>query len=146
MKSTPATIKYSLHLLDMVLYLTIPKLKICKILHPRYMPMGVWIAAICHGPLPFDGLIDIKTTRPLIEGKAITGFPLEGEIALGVDDILRSRKLTTVERVANKNRAKYLAPIHPWDDYSITDGKLVAGVNANSSYSTTIRATNALYS
>ncbi|CAI4751450.1 BMB_G0052890.mRNA.1.CDS.1 [Saccharomyces cerevisiae] len=73
-------------------------------------------------------------------------FPLEGEIALGVDDILRSRKLTTVERVANKNGAKYLAPIHPWDDYSITDGKLVTGVNANSSYSTTIRAINALYS
>lgn len=104
------------------------------------------IAAICHGPLLFDGLIDFKTTRPLIEGKAITGFPLEGEIALGVDNILRSRKLTTVERVANKNRAKYLAPIHPWDDYSITDGKLVTGVNANSSYSTTIRAINALYS
>ncbi|CAI4810053.1 BAF_collapsed_G0054200.mRNA.1.CDS.1 [Saccharomyces cerevisiae] len=57
---------------------------------------GGVIAAICHGPLLFDGLIDIKTTRPLIEGKAITGFPLEGEIALGVDDILRSRKLTTV--------------------------------------------------
>ncbi|CAI4811852.1 AGK_G0053550.mRNA.1.CDS.1 [Saccharomyces cerevisiae] len=123
-----------------------PKAKICKILHPRYMPMGGVIAAICHGPLLFDGLIDIKTTRPLIEGKAITGFPLEGEIALGVDDILRSRKLTTVERVANKNGAKYLAPIHPWDDYSITDGKLVTGVNANSSYSTTIRAINALYS
>ncbi|CAI4720307.1 AEG_G0044050.mRNA.1.CDS.1 [Saccharomyces cerevisiae] len=110
MKSTPATIKYSLHLLDMVLYLTIPKLK-----SARYCIQDIcqWGCDRCHlsWTAPFDGLIDIKTTRPLIEGKAITGFPLEGEIALGVDDILRSRKLTTVERVANKNGAKYLAPI-----------------------------------
>ncbi|CAI4729047.1 CFF_collapsed_G0044820.mRNA.1.CDS.1 [Saccharomyces cerevisiae] len=69
MKSTPATIKYSLHLLDMVLYLTIPKLK-----SARYciqdMPIGGVIAAICHGPLLSPGLRDIKTTRPLFEGKA----------------------------------------------------------------------------
>ena len=123
-----------------------PKAKNLQDIASKIYANGGVIAAICHGPLLFDGLIDIKTTRPLIEGKAITGFPLEGEIALGVDDILRSRKLTTVERVANKNGAKYLAPIHPWDDYSITDGKLVTGVNANSSYSTTIRAINALYS
>ncbi|CAI4822101.1 ATM_1a_G0053590.mRNA.1.CDS.1 [Saccharomyces cerevisiae] len=123
-----------------------PKAKNLQDIASKIYANGGVIAAICHGPLLFDGLIDIKTTRPLIEGKAITGFPLEGEIALGVDDILRSRKLTTVERVSNKNGAKYLAPIHPWDDYSITDGKLVTGVNANSSYSTTIRAINALYS
>ncbi|CAI4434915.1 CFA_G0017600.mRNA.1.CDS.1 [Saccharomyces cerevisiae] len=114
-------------------------------MHPRYANGG---CDRCHlsWTAPFRWINRYQTTRPLIEGKTITGFPLEGEIALGVDDILRSRKWTTVERVANKNGAKYLAPIHPWDDYSITDGKLVTGVNANSSYSTTIRAINALYS
>ncbi|CAI4796899.1 BDF_1d_G0052810.mRNA.1.CDS.1 [Saccharomyces cerevisiae] len=95
---------------------------------------------------PFRWINRYQNNKTINRRQAITGFPLEGEIALGVDDILRSRKLTTVERVANKNGAKYLAPIHPWDDYSITDGKLVTGVNANSSYSTTIRAINALYS
>nr|CAI6639362.1 ASN_HP1_G0042940.mRNA.1.CDS.1 [Saccharomyces cerevisiae] len=91
----------------MVLYLTIPKQKSARYPHPRYANGG---CDRCHlsWTAPFHGLIDIKTTRPLIEGKAITGFPLEGEIALGVDDILRSRKLTTVERVANKNWSQVL--------------------------------------
>ncbi|CAI4800888.1 ADQ_G0052530.mRNA.1.CDS.1 [Saccharomyces cerevisiae] len=86
-----------------------PKAKICKILHPRYANGGV-ISRHLSWTAPFDGLIGYQNNKTINRRQSITGFPLEGEIALGVDDILRSRKLTTVERVANKNRAKYLAP------------------------------------
>lgn len=63
----------------------------------------------------------------MIEGKSITGFTDVGETILGVDSILKAKNLATVEDVAKKYGAKYLAPVGPWDDYSITDGRLVTG-------------------
>ncbi|CAI4953996.1 CGH_3_HP_G0000460.mRNA.1.CDS.1 [Saccharomyces cerevisiae] len=85
-----------------------------------------------------------KTGRPLIEGKSITGFTDVGETILGVDSILKAKNLATVEDVAKKYGAKYLAPVGPWDDYSITDGRLVTGVNPASAHSTAVRSIDAL--
>ncbi|KOG96480.1 uncharacterized protein DI49_4808 [Saccharomyces eubayanus] len=105
---------------------------------------GGVVAAVCHGPAIFDGLTNKSTGKPLIEGKSITGFTDVGETVLGLDSILKAKGLATVEDIAKKYGAKYLAPVGPWDDYSITDGKLVTGVNPASAHSTAVRSIKAL--
>lgn len=67
-----------------------------------------------------------------------------GEVVLNVDKIMKDKGLLSVEDIAKKYGAKYLAPIGPWDDFSITDGKLVTGVNPASAHSTAQRAIDAL--
>lgn len=105
---------------------------------------GGVVAAVCHGPAIFDGLTEIATGKPLIEGKAITGFTDIGEVLLNVDDIMKERNLLSVEDIAKKYGAKYLAPVGPWDDYSVTDGRLITGVNPASAHSTALRSIKAL--
>ncbi|EDO14391.1 hypothetical protein Kpol_196p3, partial [Vanderwaltozyma polyspora DSM 70294] len=99
-----------------------------KIASEIYDNNGV-VAAVCHGPAIFDGLIEKKTGKPLIEGKAITGFTDIGEVILKVHGVMKEKNLLSVEDIAKKYNAKYLPPIGPWDDYSVTDGKLITGVN-----------------
>ncbi|SCU82033.1 LAMI_0B08680g1_1 [Lachancea mirantina] len=107
-----------------------------------YQNGGV-VAAVCHGPAIFENLKDLDTGRYLVEGKAITGFTDIGEVILKVDDIMREKNLKSVEDIAKLRGAKYLAPIGPWDDYSITDGRVVTGVNPASAHSTAVRAMEA---
>ncbi|AJU98190.1 Hsp31p [Saccharomyces cerevisiae YJM1381] len=121
-----------------------PKAKDLQDIASEIYANGGVVAAVCHGPAIFDGLTDKKTGRPLIEGKSITGFTDVGETILGVDSILKAKDLATVEDVAKKYGAKYLAPVGPWDDYSITDGRLVTGVNPASAHSTAVRSIDAL--
>ena len=121
-----------------------PKAKDLQDIASEIYANGGVVAAVCHGPAIFDGLTDKKTGRPLIEGKSITGFTDVGETILGVDSILKAKNLATVEDVAKKYGAKYLAPVGPWDDYSITDGRLVTGVNPASAHSTAVRSIDAL--
>ncbi|SCV02302.1 LAMI_0G17700g1_1 [Lachancea mirantina] len=108
-----------------------------------YQNGGV-VAAVCHGPAIFENLKDLDTGKYLIEGKVITGFTNIGEVMLKVDDIMRQKSLKSVEDIAKLRGAKYLAPIGPWDDYSITDGRLVTGVNPASAHSTAVRAMEAV--
>lgn len=121
-----------------------PKAKELQGLAEDIYANGGVVAAVCHGPAIFDGLKDKKTGKPLIEGKAITGFTDIGEVVLNVDKIMKDKGLLSVEDIAKKYGAKYLAPIGPWDDFSITDGKLVTGVNPASAHSTAQRAIDAL--
>nr|CAI6769996.1 CMF_HP1_G0048180.mRNA.1.CDS.1 [Saccharomyces cerevisiae] len=93
-----------------------PKAKNLQDIASKIYANGGVIAAICHGP-PFRWINRYQNNKTINRRQSYNRFPTEGEIA--------PEEPTTVERVANKNRAKYLAPIHPWDDYSITDGKLV---------------------
>ncbi|CAH00198.1 uncharacterized protein KLLA0_D00682g [Kluyveromyces lactis] len=116
-----------------------------KIASDIYANNGV-VAAVCHGPAIFDGLTDKDTGKPLIQGKVITGFTDIGEEILGVADILKQKKLDTVEDIAKKYHAKYMAPIGPWDDFSIADGRLVTGVNPASASSTAKRTDQVLNS
>jgi putative intracellular protease/amidase len=105
---------------------------------------GGVVAAVCHGPAIFDGLTEIATGKPLIQGRSITGFTDIGEQLLKVDDIMKERNLLSVEDIAKKYGATYLPPVGPWDDYSVSDGRLITGVNPASAHSTALRSITAL--
>ncbi|CCF60026.1 hypothetical protein KAFR_0I02470 [Kazachstania africana CBS 2517] len=105
---------------------------------------GGIVAAVCHGPAIFDGLNDKKTGKNILNGKAITGFTDIGETMLGVDTIMKEMNLLSVEDIAKKYNVKFLSPIGPWDDYSITDDRIITGVNPASAGSTATRSMDAL--
>ncbi|CAN3362265.1 glutathione-independent glyoxalase Hsp31p [Diutina catenulata] len=105
---------------------------------------GGIISAVCHGPAIFSGLVNSTTGKPMIEGKAITGFTDLGEKLLKVETIMKAKNLMSVEDIAKKEGAIYLPPISPWDDYSVTDDRIVTGVNPASAASTAKRCIIAL--
>jgi D-lactate dehydratase len=45
---------------------------------------GGIVSAVCHGPVILPGVIDRDTGKSIVEGKTVTGFTVEGEIALKV--------------------------------------------------------------
>lgn len=90
---------------------------------------GGILAAVCHGGAIFDGMVDKANDKPLLQGKSITGFTDIGEAILGVDGIMKENGLQSIEEMAKKYGAKYLASLGPWNDYSVSDGKLITGVN-----------------
>lgn len=105
---------------------------------------GGAVGAVCHGFAIFDGLIEKKTGKPLIEGKAYTGFTSIGEVLLKIDGVMKEKNLLFVEDLAEKYHAKYLSPLGPWDDFSIADGRVITGVNPQSAHSTALRCIKAL--
>jgi len=104
---------------------------------------GGVVSAVCHGPAILPGIIDAKTGESIIAGKAVTGFTTEGEVVLKVIDKIKQDKVPTIEEGAAKVGAKYLAPLHPFDDFSITDGRVPTGANPASARSTAERAVKA---
>lgn len=107
---------------------------------------GGIIAAICHGPVILPGIIDSKTGKSIIEEKTVTGFTIEGEIVLNVFDKLKSDNVLLVVEAVSKAGADYSSPMHPFDDYSITAGRLVTGANPESARSAAERAVKAFNS
>ncbi len=104
---------------------------------------GGIVSAVCHGPAILPGISDAKTGKSIIADKAVTGFTTEGEIILHVLDKIKQDKVPTIEEGAAKVGAKYLAPLHPFDDFSITDGRVPTGANPASARSTAERAIKA---
>ena len=104
---------------------------------------GGIIAAICHGPVILPGIIDSKTGKSIIEEKTVTGFTIEGEIVLNVFDKLKSDNVLLVVKAVSKAGADYSSPMHPFDDYSITAGRVITGANPASARSTAERAAKA---
>jgi putative intracellular protease/amidase len=104
---------------------------------------GGIVAAVCHGPVILPGVIDSKTGKSIIEEKTVTGFTIEGEVVLKVWDKLLSDKVPPVVEVVSKAGADYSSPMHPFDDYSITVGRLVTGANPASARSAAERALTA---
>ena len=104
---------------------------------------GGIVSAVCHGPAILPGIVDSQTGRSIIAGRAVTGFTTEGEILLNVLEKIKADNVPTIEEGAAKVGAKYLAPLHPFDDFSLTDGRLVTGANPASAHSTAERAVKA---
>jgi putative intracellular protease/amidase len=105
---------------------------------------GGIVSAVCHGPAILPGVIDHETGETINAGKAVTGFSTEGEIVLELLDKIKQDKVPTIEEAAAKIGAKYLAPLHPFDDFSITDGRVPTGAKPASARSTAERAVKAL--
>jgi len=99
---------------------------------------GGIVAAVCHGPVILPGIIDSKTGKSIIEGKTVTGFTIEGEIVLNVFEKLKSDKVIPVVEAVS-----YSSPMHPFDDYSITAGRVITGANPASARSAAERAVKA---
>jgi len=104
---------------------------------------GGIVAAVCHGPVLLPGVIDPATGKSIIAGKSVTGFTIEGEIVLKVWDKLKSDKVPPVVEAVSKPGADYSSPMHPFDDYSITVGRLITGANPASARSAAERALKA---
>lgn len=101
---------------------------------------GGIVSAVCHGPAILPGILDQNTSKSIIAGKTVTGFTTEGEIILKVIDKIKQDKVPTIEEGAAKVGAKYVAPPHPFDNFSITDGRVVTGANPASARSTAEKA------
>ena len=101
---------------------------------------GGVLAATCHGAAIFPGVIDRATSKPVIDGKVVTGFTKEGEVILKVMDTLRAHKVVMIEDAVKKAGGFYSAPNEPFDDYSITAGRIVSGANPASARSAAERS------
>jgi D-lactate dehydratase len=104
---------------------------------------GGIVSAVCHGPVLLPGVVDSQTGESIIEGKTVTGFTIEGEVVLEVWDKLKSDGVAPVVEAVTKAGADYSSPMHPFDDYSITAGRLVTGANPASARSAAERALKA---
>lgn len=97
------------------------------------------VAAVCHGLCIFENLLG-SNGKYLIEGKNVTGFTNEGEVQLDLVKILEKNNIKTPQAVAEECGANYISPPGPWDSFSVVDGKLVTGVNPQSSVVTAEKA------
>jgi D-lactate dehydratase len=105
---------------------------------------GGIVAAVCHGAVIFSGVTDSKTGKSIIDGKAVTGFTIEGEVVLHVFDKLKSDGVAFVVDAVKKVGAYYSPPMHPFDDYSISVGRLITGANPASARSAAERVLKAV--
>src|SRR5215467_1967915 len=101
---------------------------------------GGVVSAVCHGPVILPGVIDSKTGKSIIEGKTVTGFSLEGEMIFRILDKLKADKVLTVIEAVSRVGADYSSPMGPFDDYSITAGRVTTGTNPASARSAAERA------
>ena len=101
---------------------------------------GGVVAAVCHGPVLLPGVIDSKTGKSIIEGKTVTGFSIEGELIFRILDKLKADNVLTVIEAVRKVGADYSSPMGPFDDYSITAGRVATGTNPASARSAAERA------
>ncbi len=98
---------------------------------------------MCHGPVLLPGVVDSMTGKSIIDGKTVTGFTVEGEVVLKVLDKLTSDGVALVVDAVSEAGADYSSPMQPFDDYSITGGRLVTGANPASARSAAKRALKA---
>jgi D-lactate dehydratase len=104
---------------------------------------GGIVAAVCHGPVLLPGVHEADSGRSIIAGKTVTGFTIDGEIVLKVWDKLQSDGVAPVVSAVSAAGADYSSPMHPFDDYSITAGRVITGANPASARSAAQRALQA---
>ncbi|MGJ5816760.1 DJ-1/PfpI family protein [Paludibaculum fermentans] len=100
---------------------------------------GGVVAAVCHGAAIMPGIIDAKTGKSIIEGRTVTGFTIEGEMIFAILDKLRADGVVPIVEAVTKVGAYYSSPMNAFDDYSISCGRVVTGVNPQSARSTAER-------
>ncbi|NKJ38475.1 molecular chaperone Hsp31 [Rhizobium sp. SG570] len=90
---------------------------------------GGVVAAVCHGGAIFPGVKDGKTGKSIVDGLELTGFSTEADKLAGVLDKIHDDGVLTTEESAVKAGGRYVAPPAPFDDFSVTSGRLVTGAN-----------------
>ena len=86
------------------------------------------IAAVCHGPAGLLPVI-LSNGESLLAGKSVTGFTREEEIDFGtINDIP-----FLLEESLSRNASLY-SKKQPWQEYVITDGRLITGQNPASAH------------
>ena len=91
---------------------------------------GKPVAAVCHGPAALrhargpDG-------KPLVNGKAVTGFANSEEAAVGLTEVVPFLVEDTLKAAGGR-----YSKGADWADHSVTDGNLITGQNPASSEST----------
>jgi putative intracellular protease/amidase len=85
-------------------------------------------------------VIDAKTGKSIIGGKTVTGFSLEGEMIFRILEKLKSDGVVTVLEAVSRVGADYSSPMGPFDDYSVTAGRVTTGTNPASARSAAERA------
>lgn len=96
---------------------------------------GGIVSAVCHGPAIMPGIVDSKTGKSIIAGKTVTGFTIEGELIFAILDKLRSDGVVPIVEAVTAVGAEYSSPMNAFDDYSITCGRVITGVNPQSARS-----------
>lgn len=112
--------------------------KLGKLASQVYNNGGI-LAAVCHGPAIFNS-IQGPDGKPLLSGRTITGFHDQGETDMGLDEILKQRRLLTISQIAKNQGGNFQPPPTPWEDYSITDERIVTGANPASATSVAIKS------
>ncbi|KIX93220.1 uncharacterized protein Z520_11075 [Fonsecaea multimorphosa CBS 102226] len=97
---------------------------------------GGVVSAVCHGEAIFPGVIDPATGESIIKGKTITGFTTQAEYDMHLMDPIRSWGEPLIDEWAAKLGAKYVRADGVWDDFHVTDGRVVTGMNPQSAKST----------
>lgn len=92
-----------------------------------FVRTGKPVAAVCHAPAIFRRTLQLNG-RPLVEGKAVTGFSNSEEQASGLTDIVPF----LVEDMLKANGGRYSSTAD-WGVHVVTDGLLVTGQNPASS-------------
>ncbi|RPA83983.1 chaperone protein HSP31 [Ascobolus immersus RN42] len=119
-----------------------PKAKGLQSVASKIWSKGGIVSAVCHGPAILPGIIDQSTGKPVISGKKVTGFMTKGEEELGALDTIKKWNAATVESAAAGVGAEYIKPEGPWAEFTVTDGRLVTGVNPQSAHKTGIEVLN----
>jgi putative intracellular protease/amidase len=97
---------------------------------------GGVVSTVCHGGAILLGVKDATTGKSIISGQKVTGFSTEGERLAGVLDRIEADGVLTIEKNAAEAGATYVAPASPFDDFTISSGRIVTGANPFSAYST----------
>lgn len=93
---------------------------------------GGIVGAVCHGPAILPGIIDASTGKSIIAGKTVTGFTIEGEMIFAILEKLREDNVVPIVEAVEAVGAFYSSPMNAFDDYSITSGRVITGVNPQS--------------
>jgi putative intracellular protease/amidase len=87
---------------------------------------GSPVAAVCHGPAVLRHAM--HDGRPLVQGKAVTGFSNSEEAAVGLTDVVPFLLEDELKRLGGE-----YAKGEDWKSHVVVDGKLVTGQNPASS-------------